>query len=335
MTSPGPLLLILASTLGQSAPSPTGPPVDFRLQDHRGVWHSMDQSRTSPVVVIAFLGTECPMAQAYAPRLAELARAYQSRGVAFFGVDANEQDGPVAIGRFASTHGIAFPILKDVGNELADRLGAERTPEVFVLDRARAIRYRGRVDDQYALGVHRAAPTRRDLVDAIEATLIGKPVETPRTIAVGCRIGRVGKPSGKSTATYAREVSRILQARCVSCHRAGEIAPFSLTDYRQAAGWSSMIAEVVNDGRMPPWHASPDHGKFANDARLTLEEKKLLTAWASSGAPEGNPSELAPPPRPPRAGGFRSPTSSSRCPGRSRSPPRGPCLISTSWSTPS
>ena len=57
-----------------------------------------------------------------------------ARGVAFFGVDANQQDGPVAIGRFAERHGLPFPMLKDVGTNLADRIGAERTPEVFVLD---------------------------------------------------------------------------------------------------------------------------------------------------------------------------------------------------------
>jgi peroxiredoxin len=305
MTSPGPLLLLIASTLAQSGPA-SKPSTDFRLQDHRGAWHSLDEARASQVVAIAFVGTECPLSEAYAPRLAELARAFEGRGVAFFGVDANQQDGPVAIGRFADRHAIAFPILKDVGNELADRLGAERTPEVFVLDGSRAVRYRGRIDDQYALGVHRPSPTRRDLADALEALLLGKPVDSPRTDAAGCRIGRMVKAAGKAEVTYAKQVSRILQARCVSCHRPGEIAPFSLTDYRQASGWSSMIAEVVDAGRMPPWHASPEHGKFANDARLTPDEKKAIDAWVAAGSPEGDPSDLPPPAR--YAEGWRIPS---------------------------
>ena len=296
MTSPGPLLLLIASTLAQAGPDPASrPSIDFRLQDHRGAWHSLDEARSSRLVVVAFVGTECPLAQAYAPRLAEMARAFEKRGVAFFGVDANEQDGPVAIGRFASTHAIPFPILKDVGNELADRLGAERTPEVFVLDQARVVRYRGRIDDQYALGVHRPSPTKRDLLDALDALLASTPPASPVTRANGCRIGRISRSSGKEGVTYSRQVSRILRDRCVSCHRPGEIAPFSLTDYRQAAGWSSMIAEVVNEGRMPPWHASPEHGKFANDARLTLEEKKAIAAWVAAGSPEGDARDLPPP----------------------------------------
>ena len=201
----------------------------------------------------------------------------------------------MAIGRFVDHHAIPFPILKDVNQELADRLGAERTPEVFVLDDARNVRYQGRIDDQYAIGVHRPSPSKRDLLDALEALLAGKAVPSPRTDAAGCKIARAVKADSKGGITYSKQVSRILRDRCVACHRPGEIAPFSLTDYRQAAGWSSMIAEVVDDGRMPPWHASPEHGKFANDSRLTPEEKKTIADWVAGGSPEGDPRELPPP----------------------------------------
>jgi peroxiredoxin/mono/diheme cytochrome c family protein len=276
---------------------PAKPSVGFRLQDHRGAWHTLDEARDRKVVVLAFIGTECPLAEAYAPRLAEVARDFEKRGVGFFGVDSNQQDGPVAIGRFAEKHGLPFPILKDIGNDLADRLRAERTPEVFVLDESRAVVYRGRIDDQYAIGIHRPSSTRHDLVDALVAVLAGRPVAAPKTDAVGCRIGRVTKPAQAGAVTYAKRVARILQSHCVTCHRPGEIAPFSLTDYRQATGWSSMIAEVVDDGRMPPWHASPEYGKFVNDARLSADEKKAIRDWVAAGAPEGDPSDLPPPPR--------------------------------------
>src|SRR3954469_18516814 len=174
---------------------PTRPTVGFRLQDHRGAWHTLDEARDRKGVVLAFLGAECPLAEAYAPRLAEVARDFEERGVGFFGVDANQQDGPVAIGRFAEKHRLPFPILKDVGNGLADRLGAERTPEVFILDGSRALVYRGRIDDQYAIGIHRPSPTRHDLVDALDAALAGRPAATPRRDAVGSRIGRGTKPA--------------------------------------------------------------------------------------------------------------------------------------------
>ncbi len=288
-------VMVLVSLVGTGEPAK--PTVDFRLQDHRGAWHTLDEARDRKVVVLAFLGTECPLAEAYAPRLAELARDFGKRGVAFFGVDANQQDGPVAIGRFAEKHGLPFVILKDVGNDFADRLGAERTPEVFVLDASRAIVYRGRIDDQYAIGIHRPSSNRHDLLDALDAVLDGRPVATPRTDAVGCKIGRVAK-SAPGRRRDVRERGRSHPpVACVTCHRPGEIAPFSLTDYRQAAGWSSMIAEVVDEGRMPPWHASPEHGKFANDARLSAVEKKAIRDWVAAGSPEGDPADLPPPPR--------------------------------------
>src|SRR3954451_13340319 len=190
--------------LGRVGPGePAKPTIDFRLQDHRGAWHALDEARDRKVVGLAFLRTECPPAEAYAPRLAEIAGDHDKRGVAFFGVDANQQDGPVAIGRFADRHGLPFPILKDIGNDLADRLGAERTPEVFVLDGSRAVVYRGRVDDQYAIGIHRPSPTRHDLVDALDAVLAGRPVAAPRTDAVGCKIGRASKSVEGGAVTYA------------------------------------------------------------------------------------------------------------------------------------
>ena len=86
----------------------------------------------------------------------------------------NPQDAPSALSRFAKEHDLPFPLLKDVGNELADRLGVERTPEVFVLDAGRVVRYRGRVDDQFGFGVHRPAPTRRDLAAALDDLLAGR-----------------------------------------------------------------------------------------------------------------------------------------------------------------
>ena len=64
-------------------------PVQFRLQDHRGAWHTLDEVAERKLVVLAFLGVECPLADRYAPQLGELARTYGTRGVACFGIDAN------------------------------------------------------------------------------------------------------------------------------------------------------------------------------------------------------------------------------------------------------
>src|SRR5206468_1459570 len=76
---------------------------------------------------------------------------------------------------------------------VADQFGAVRTPEVFVLDSKRIIRYWGRIDDQYGVGYTRPKPGRRDLATALEELLDGKTVSTPVTEASGCFIGRVRK----------------------------------------------------------------------------------------------------------------------------------------------
>ena len=267
----------------------------FTLSDYRGREHSLTEYRDADVVVLAFLGTQCPLVKLYGPRLEELSQTYAERGVVFLGVNANVHDSLAEIAAYARAHGVTFPILKDAGNRLADMLGAERTPEVFVLDRERTIRYRGRIDDQYGVGYAREEPTHTELVDSIDALLAGKEIATAVTEAEGCIIGRVRDVEPGGDVTYSNQIARILQQRCVECHRDGEIAPFPLIDYDEVAGWAAMIDEVVSENRMPPWHAHPDHGRFSNDRRLTADEKQLIARWAAAGAPEGDPRDLPEP----------------------------------------
>src|SRR5262249_25773604 len=125
---------------------------NFSLRDYRGKVHALDDLRDSKLIVAVFLGTECPLAKLYAPRLEELSKKYASQGVAFVGVDANRQDSITELAAFARVHGVEFPLLVDAGNKIADTFAAARTPEVFVLDGNRKIRYHGRIDDQYGQG---------------------------------------------------------------------------------------------------------------------------------------------------------------------------------------
>jgi mono/diheme cytochrome c family protein/peroxiredoxin len=246
-------------------------------------------------VVLAFLGVECPVAKAYAPRLAQMAAEYEQRGVAFIGLDSNRQDSLAEMAAFARDYQIGFPFLKDAGNQIADRVGAARTPHVFVLDAERKVRYAGRIDDQFQPGIQAARATRHDLKRAIDELLAGDGVSQPQTEAVGCWIGRVRAAQEQAGVTYAGQIARIFNQRCVECHRPGQIAPFALTSYDEVVGWADMIAEVVRQERMPPWHADPRHGQFSNDARLSEEEKEQIDAWVAAGAPRGDLSELPPP----------------------------------------
>ncbi|WP_437200925.1 redoxin domain-containing protein [Planctomicrobium sp. SH664] len=265
---------------------------ELTLHDVRGSQTSLAAFQESRVVVVAFLGTACPLAKHYAVRLQAIADEHESAGVSIVGVNSNVQDSPTKILEFAKLHGVRFPILKDVGHCLADLLEASRTPEVIVLDELRQVRYRGRVDDKYLIGVTREAPSREDLKLAISDLLAGKGVQVPRTEPVGCLIGRAPQPNLDCNVTYCNQIARILEAKCVGCHRPGEIGPFPLTTYEEVYGWGAMIAEVVKQQRMPPWFADPRQGHFANDCRLTEDEKKEIETWAANGCPEGDSREL-------------------------------------------
>jgi len=272
---------------------------DFSLKSHFGKEYSLHELADRDVVVVAFLGAECPLAKLYAPRLADLAKKFGDKGVAFVGIDSNRQDSIPEIAAYAQRHKIEFPVLQDKGNAVADRFAAERTPEVYVLDRDRVVRYCGRIDDQYGfdegVGYQRPAPTRNDLVEAINELLAGKPVSVPTTEAIGCHIGRMREANGKSEITYSKQIARIFQQHCVECHRAGRIGPFQMTSYEEVAGWGEMIREVVDQGRMPPWHADSPHGKFQNDLRLNDADKQAIVTWVKNGCPEGNPADLPEP----------------------------------------
>jgi len=271
----------------------------FELKDFRGETHRLSDYADSKLVVVAFLGTECPLAKLYGPRMQQLNEEFASQGVAFIGINSNRQDSITEMANHARIHNMEFPFLKDVGNHVADQFGATRTPQIFVLDADRGIRYHGRIDKQYSFGtgVGYAAPKleRRDLAVALEELLAGKEVSVAVTEARGCLIGRVREVNDDSEVTYSNQVARIFQDRCVGCHREGQIAPFAMTNYDEVAGWGEMIAEVVGESRMPPWHAAPKHGVFANDSRLSSEEQEMIFEWVANGCPEGDVANLPEP----------------------------------------
>ncbi len=94
--------------------------------------------------------------------------------------------------------------------------------------------------------------------------------------------------------TFAEDVAPIVYSRCAGCHRAGESAPFALTSYAEVKKRARQIAEVVEDGFMPPWHARSEHFAFAGDRRLSADEIATLVAWEEAGAPAGEGSETPP-----------------------------------------
>jgi peroxiredoxin len=298
------LLCLLAGFAGDSLASETltqtgsklGTKIaDFECPDFYGKVHHLSDFKESQAIVMVFVGTECPLVRAYSPRLNQLAADYADQKVTFLGVDSNRQDNLEEIKAFARQFKIAFPILKDNENRVADLVGAIRTPEAVVIDHAGVIRYHGRIDDRMGVGYARGAAQQEDLRQAIDDILANRDIKVTRTEAPGCYIGRTPTVTPTGDITYAKQVSRILQDRCERCHRPGEIGPFAMSSYQDIVDWSQTIVEVVDNGRMPPWFAAPKYdGVFHDQATLTPEEKNIIRQWVANGCPEGNPSDLPP-----------------------------------------
>jgi peroxiredoxin/mono/diheme cytochrome c family protein len=259
------------------------------------------------ITVVCFVGNDCPLVKLYASRLRELSEKFANQHVKFLAINSNYQDSLAKIASFVQEHSLGLPMIADPEHRLANHFQAERTPEIFVLDQEMRVRYRGRVDDQYQPGVSRSEPRRRDLELAIEQLLAGQVVEVPRTAALGCLIGRVAEvtpaanpevASAEAPLNFAEHVAPVVYRHCGECHRPNDIGPFSLIDYDEVKGWGAMMVEVIDQGLMPPWHANPEHGTFANHREMPEADKQLIRDWVAAGAPRGDLTKRPPIPEP-------------------------------------
>src|SRR5215831_18341278 len=96
--------------------------------------------------------------------------------------------------------------------------------------------------------------------------------------------------------TFNHDIAPLLCKNCVECHRAGQVAPFSLLTYEDAKKRAALIAAVTQKRYMPPWKAEPGHGHFQDERRLTDAEIARIADWVRSGAPEGDSQEKPKPP---------------------------------------
>ncbi len=113
-----------------------------------------------------------------------------------------------------------------------------------------------------------------------------------------------GQPSRaqQKDITFSRDVAPIFYKHCASCHQPDDVAPFSVVDYKDVLPWKQTIRQKVAAREMPPWHADPRYGDFANVARLSQQEIETVTAWVDQGAKEGDAKDL--PELPPAVSGF-------------------------------
>lgn len=276
---------------------------ELTMLDARGGRHTLAAGPQQAGTVFVFLSSECPISRQYVPELNRLANAAKSNKIGFFGVLSDPGATRKQAVRFADEFQIAFPLLFDASRELADLFAPRNVPEAFLVDAGGTVRYRGRIDDLYSdIDKKRSQPTRHDLLEAMTALAARLPIAMPQTVPVGCPFEG---PTGDVTksVTYARDIAPILFAHCAECHHPGEVAPFSLLTYQDAAKRAAGLARVTGRRLMPPWKAEIHYGEFLDERRLSQRQIALIKTWADQKAPEGDVADL--PPQPQFSSGWR------------------------------
>lgn len=150
-----------------------------------------------PATVLVFLAAECPIANDYQPKLAEIQKALRAKQGEMFGVYVDPRMTDAQAIDHAKQFKAGYVPFVDRGHKLVRKFGATVTPQVFVLDKAGKVRYSGRIDDTYPdIGVQRRAAKHDDLKNAINAVLAGKTPSPAKTDAVGCVIPDLGSYGG-------------------------------------------------------------------------------------------------------------------------------------------
>lgn len=172
-----------ALSLGEQAKSFSLPGID-------GEEYSLGRFEGSSALAVIFSCNHCPYVQAWEDRMVEIQSDYQDRGVQFVAINANDaskypDDDFDSMKTRARVKGFNFPYLHDEGQDVARAYGAERTPEVFLFDADRHLRYHGAIDDSYD---DPEAVEATYLRDAIDALLSGKEPEVKTSKPVGCTI---------------------------------------------------------------------------------------------------------------------------------------------------
>jgi peroxiredoxin len=183
------VFVIAGAALAGEIPAPPaiGSTIDeFSLPDVDGTEHSLKSLAGKNGTVLIFIAVQCPVSNAYNERMEKLAEDYKAKGIAVIGINANVSEDAAAVKAHAAEHKLAFTILKDPGNKIADKLGASVTPEAYFLDPNNKLLYHGRIDNSR----NPARIETSDLRNALDAAVGGKSIEKTEAKAFGCTIKR-------------------------------------------------------------------------------------------------------------------------------------------------
>lgn len=270
---------------------------DLSLTDLKGRIRDLGQNPTSRPRAIIFAGTECPISNAAIPALNQITETFGDR-VDIFGVVSDRTIVRSDATKHFEEYEAKFTVLFDASGTLAEALKPTHVPEAFVFDSNGRLIFRGAINNAFVdLTRRRANVENHYLRDALTATLNGESVTEAYIEPVGCIFETLPAIKSNAEITYTRDIAPILNARCVSCHREGQAAPFSLTNYESAAKRARQLLRVTHSGIMPPWMPKPGaQPRFLGERWLRPQEQQLLEKWIETGKAEGDPADLPAPP---------------------------------------
>ena len=276
---------------------------DLPFTDLAGQAHRLSSAAGPHGLVIAVTSATCPLSKRYLPSLAALEADLRADGIGLILVNPLASETPAEIRAQLAGHAFTAPYVHDADRRLTTALGARTTTELFLLDRTRTLIYRGALDDQYDLARNLPEPRQPHLRRAVAALRQGEPPASPVTSAPGCELEPTPTAAAAAAGpvTYHRDVARILQQHCVSCHQPGGVAPFALDSLAAVRDRTRVIRRVLEERTMPPWFAAPPPpgtpSPWAHDRSLPERDRADLLAWlGSADRPEGDPKD-APLPR--------------------------------------
>ncbi len=294
--------LLFAETLSAATPVLTGRWGDTRMPEQLTYNYA---TKKNQVLVVVTFSTQCPLVRRLVPNLNELQKQYDTEGVQFIALFTNGNDELPKIAEYALDTELIFPVFKDdEANPWHEALGLTTTPQVIVLDTREGfdpvkVVYRGQVNGMW-FGGGSSAGKQNYLADALASFVKGEKPVLGETAASGCAIAKktVRDLSKYAGVTYHKEISRLLEENCVSCHRAGEAGAelFSAFDsYETVAAMSEVMLSRIEQRIMPPWHGITDEanglGGFQHDARLSDEQINTFRAWVAAECPVGDPAD--------------------------------------------
>ncbi|MDB6040510.1 MAG: hypothetical protein JWM99_4351 [Verrucomicrobiales bacterium] len=264
---------------------------NFRLLDQDGITHDLYYNTQLDGIAVLAAGTNLTSVVSLLPILNDLSKTYSNRVQTWVLLS---DPAPVRSNIIAQAKSlnIAFPILFDQQGLAAGCLGLTHAGEVALVQPPDfMIAYRGEVS-----ATNQSTASASFLGQAIAALTTAQPITYLRTASSGLPLVPLSLP----TPDYSRDIAPIFYKYCAICHHPDGVAPFAMTNYSIIQEWAPVIKHALLTRKMPPWHADPEYGHFANDLSVPGDLTAALIRWIDAGAPRGNGNDpLAELPRPP------------------------------------